>query len=121
MAHARVVRFNDPQEFLREIAQDKERIHRKIVRLTTLYTQSKTLPIMYVSVLATALIEGETPARDSIVRLEHFCGDIMGVGHTDEKTRERVSKAQGVIEGYCRDMDLDVRAGVYEAEKPAKE
>jgi hypothetical protein len=103
-----MVRFNVVDEFLDELTEDLARIERKIVRITNMYQQSATHPVIqHLSVVATCKIAGE------IVRLEVNAGAVMRLD-SDKQTYERVEKAQNRIKTFCREHHLSVRAGIYE-------
>ncbi|HEX4613617.1 MAG TPA: hypothetical protein VH092_35875, partial [Urbifossiella sp.] len=69
------VAFHDPEEFLAELRQDRERIDRAILRVTVRRRYGS--PFVTVSVVATAAVEGV------LVKLEQRIGEAFA---GDEKT-----------------------------------
>ena len=85
------VSFNDPEEFLTELRQDRDRLDRAILRVT-----------------ATVTIDG------MLVKLDHRVGDAFA---GDEKANGLMTKTQALLEkltGTGKALGLEVRAGVYE-------
>ena len=65
------VKFSAPDDFLEELAKDKEKVDRGIVRLVYSFTPTNISPnIQHLSVVATALVAGQ------VYRLETYCGDL---------------------------------------------
>jgi len=120
-----IVKFNSVEEFSDELRKEKGNIERRIVRLTDLFTPSKLSPnIRLVQVIATFIVcafPAALPAAGPhIVRLERYCGDIWPLSGTappseaDLKTMERAKEVSEQIEAVCRELSLEVRAGVIE-------
>ena len=96
MVNMPTVKFNDPEDFLAELAKDKEKVDRGIVRLVYSFTPTKVSPnIQHLSVVATALVGTQ------VYRLETYCGDlwrIEGQG-TDRESYEEACAVVGVDPG----------------------
>mgnify|MGYP001592156555 CR=1 FL=1 len=102
-----MVRFNLVEEFLEELEKDKEIVERKIVRITSLFTQTKDFPIKHLSVVASYKVAGE------LVRLKVFCGQIWESEH-DKEVIDKARQIRNRIEKTCQEFTLEVRAGIYE-------
>jgi hypothetical protein len=102
------VHFNDVGEFIDELKAGPP--GEKIVRVTRSFAQSQTLPITNVTILATALRDGQ------IIRLSRYVGQYLGSHDGDEKRHvdTRAEKIMAEIEGAAKELGLEVRAGVYE-------
>lgn len=106
-----MVRFNQVEEFLEELAKDKDHIERGIVRLTNLYRPSRQVPsIQHLSVVATMRV-----GRD-IIRLEVYCGDLWHLDR-DQPVLDRAKALHTTLEEGCARLGLEVRAGVLEEGK----
>lgn len=100
------VAFNDPEEFLTEIRQDRDRIDRQILRITVRRRYGE--PFVTVSVVATAAVEG------TVVKLEHRVGEAFA---GDARANGLAAKTQTVLDKLAdagKALGLDVRAGIYE-------
>lgn len=102
------VKFNEPDEFIDEIRREKDSLEGRILRITNQYRQSKSLPLHYVSVIATAL------ARGQIIRMEKYVGETAGMGEEDKKTVNRAGSVQDDLKTAAAEMGLEVRAGIYQ-------
>ena len=109
------VKFNQVSEFLDELKLERER--KRVVgpiRLTTLYSRDKNITsVRLLTVLATAVVDVD--GCKQIIRLERFCGDLWGRGDLDNKTYENQRKIYKEIEEKAQELNLEIRAGVYEA------
>src|SRR5919108_16051 len=65
------VRFNVVSEFVEELEVDKELVEDKILRVSRIYQQAKTAPLVNLSVVATCVVRGK------IVYLRQFCGQMF--------------------------------------------
>jgi hypothetical protein len=102
------VSFNDPDEFLREVRIDADRVDRKIVRLTVRRRYQQ--PFVSVSVYASAVI------GQFVVTLDHRLGETFAV--EELRATEVGKKVDTVLTRLQRDMTdlgLEVRPGVFEA------
>ena len=101
--------FNAVEEFLKELETDKDLIERKIVRLTALYQQSKTVPLRYLFVVATYKAAGE------LVEYREHAGDLWGMTNleSDKKAIQKSVELSNRIEEECKRLGLEVRAGMY--------
>ncbi len=103
-----VIRFNYPDEYIEELK--KESLEKPIVRLTNLQRPiEKVAPLRSLSVVSTA-----KAATGDIIRLEHYCGQLWGLGKEDKRIWERAEAIHEEIKKACQDLDLEVRAGIYE-------
>jgi len=114
-----LIKFTNPQEFIDELDKDRYHIERRIVRLTALYTPSKSVPTIYVvKVIATAKLQW-----GDIIRLEHFLGDYWSSFPEDDKINKGVLQRRDdvyrQIEEACKRFDLEIRAGTYEEGREA--
>src|SRR5437899_2366127 len=102
-----MVVFNAQEEFLKELATDKDIVERKIVRLTNLYQQSTVTPVIrHLFVVATYKAAGE------MVQFKQHAGDLWNMAH-DRTTIERSVQLQTEIEAACQRLGLLIRAGMY--------
>jgi len=105
-----IIKFNDLDEFLAEMEEDRDEITRGIVRVTTLREANRTAPNLYFySVIATYR------RGDEIVRLDRFCGNYWPRVDPEgnEKTRKNIEDIYGVLEERIKALNLEMRAGVY--------
>lgn len=106
-----MVRFNDANEFLKELAKDRDHVERRIVRLTNLYRPSQRVPsIQHLSVVATTRVGRE------LVRLETYCGDLWNLGR-DQSVLDKAKVLHQTIEDGCASLGLEVRSGVLDDEE----
>jgi hypothetical protein len=103
------VRFNSVQEFTAELRADPP----KVLRATKSFTQTDTLPIQHVSVIATYL-----NSAGQIVRLDRYVGQCYAgrVPETDidRAVMDRADKVIRELETLAQEFKIEVRAGVYE-------
>lgn len=100
------VGFNDTDEFLNELRQDRDHIDRRILRITV--RRRYRQPFTGVWVVATATVEG------ILVKLERRVGESFA---GDEATNGLATKTQTILDQLTeagKSLGLDVRAGVYE-------
>ena len=108
------VKFNQVDEFCEELERDAgspQGVDRGIVRVTNLWTASKTVPsIKFAKVIATYSHRGQ------IVRLEHMCGDYWLEVETPEndKTMERAAADHATVKEACERLGLELRSGTLE-------
>jgi hypothetical protein len=101
------VHFSVPDDFLEELAKDRDRVHRGIVRVAYRVTPGRASPnISHLSVVATALVEGQ------VYRLEAPCGNLWHIGEEDRAVQEKAEKIRERIEEACRQLGLEIRGGV---------
>lgn len=112
-----IVKFNDLEEWSDELRKDVP--DRAIVRLTYLFKTSRISPnIRHVLVVATHNVTRPGGEPHQIVRFEKYVGDLWGLSQeTDDKVIERGGQLHAKIEAICRDLQLDVRAGIVERER----
>lgn len=103
------VKFSYPDDFLDELAKDKEKVDRGIVRLVYSFKPSKLSPnITHLSVVATALVAGQ------VYRLEHYCGDLWRIESQDQAVHDKGISVKKQIEYGCSRLGLEVRGGSIE-------
>ena len=111
------VKFSTVDEFLAELTKEctsssgPYAVDDQILRLTYTYRQDPHIPLSYLSVVAGVVIRGK------IVELYHYVGEVMA-GASSHEGSLRV-KAQAAIilaniEATARDLQLEVRAGMFE-------
>lgn len=114
------VSFNGVDEFIEELKKEagvgsieSSKIEGNVVRLSNLYTNSRISPnIKHVSLMATFVSNGH------IVRLDRYCGDHWGINAaSDQETIDKTKKYGDKIEAVCKELGLDVRAGLFEESK----
>jgi hypothetical protein len=111
------VKFSTADEFLAELrkecttASGPYTIDDQILRLTYTYRQDPHVPLRYLSVVAGVVIRGK------VVELNQYVGQLMDM--PDHKGTNQVkAKAESIratIEAKARELQLDVRAGMFEA------
>jgi len=103
-----IIKFHYPDEFIDELK--KEPLAKPVVRLTNLRrTSEKFAPLASLIVVATA-----KAADGDIIRLEHYCGQLWGHKEEDEKTWALAKNIGDHIRDVCKNLKLEVRAGIYE-------
>lgn len=108
-----MVQFNDIDEFIENLAKDREFVDRRIVRVTNLYRQSTLTPsIRHLTAIATTRISGE------LVRLEVYCGDLWGLGK-DQPILDKAEALQRILINRCAELGIEVRSGLLTDHDPA--
>jgi len=106
------VRFNDPEEFLCELAMNPPNLE-QLVRATKLFEQTNQFPIRHLSVIATyMLLRGSGLFR---VSLRRYCGQIWE--HSPDENQKIYDKADEIlrrIDEAAAKLHLETRAGIYE-------
>jgi hypothetical protein len=111
------VKFSTADEFLAELSQECSSasgpyaIDDQILRLTYSYRQDPHVPLRYLSVVAGVVIRGK------IVELHQYIGEIMGDPALHEASRTvkgRAEQIRAAVEAKARELQLDVRAGMFE-------
>lgn len=113
------VKFNSVDEFVDELRFDTKVVEPppfRILRLTNLMRDTNTLPIRHLSVLATIK---SLRSPDDIIRLERFCGQIWGIASEDESTYKRSETIFQAIEAACKELNIEVRPGMFEEKRYA--
>jgi len=102
-----LIKFNAADEFVKELK--KEPLAKPVVRLTYLRkANEKVAPLNSVYIVATA-----KAADGDIIRLDHYCGALWGV-QEDEETHRHAEDINIYIKNHCKDLHLEVRAGLFE-------
>jgi hypothetical protein len=107
------VRFSAVDEFVEELKKTRINIE-PVLRITKVFTQSQTTPLLHVSVEAAVL--RDTPPIVQCIKFRHECGSTF-TGHKDstsEETMQRAESLQKEIEAGAAELGLEVRAGLYE-------
>jgi hypothetical protein len=107
------VRFSAVDEYIDELKKNPDYVE-PVLRITKVFRQSETLPLRSVSVVAG--IVRDTPPILQLIKFEYPCGDILG-NHKDsmsDSTMQRAEQIQKTIEDAAAELDLVVRAGLYE-------
>lgn len=99
------VKFSDPEDFLEELAKDKEKVDRGIVRLVYSFNPSTHGITTHLSVVATALVGTQ------LYRLETYCGDLWRIESPDQPVHEKGSAVKEAIAAGCAKLGLEVRGG----------
>ena len=111
------VKFSTADEFLAELTKEctsssgPYAVDDQILRLTYSYRQDPHVPLRYLSVVAGVLIRGK------IVELHQYVGEIMGDPTIHEASRNvkgRAEQIRAAVEAKARELQLDVRAGMFE-------
>lgn len=102
-----IIRFNSVTEFKNELLKDPP----IILRLTKSFTAG-TVPQIAVRVIATY----RQPGRDdTIVKLERYCGQTMGMmTEPEKKVIQGADKILGELTAFAEKFGVEIRAGVYE-------
>ncbi len=107
------VLFNREDEFIKELQTEFKDHPRCIVRVTNCISSSRIAPLKMLYIEATA----KTVDEKDIITLERYCGDLWDREEVDGKTYDKSEEILKKIKEACREMNLEVRAGVYEEEK----
>ena len=111
------VKFSTADEFLAELTQECSSasgpysVDDQILRLTYSYRQDPHVPLRYLSVVAGVVIRGK------IVELQQYVGEIMGDPAIHQASRHVKGRAEAIrtaIESKARELQLEVRAGMFE-------
>src|SRR5215831_17693981 len=107
------IKFSTANEFLEELTREAVAlsIAENILRLTLRYTQSGQAPLTFMSVVAGAVVRGK------LVELHQHVGQTMDTSYphsSSDKVRERAEIIRARIATIARDLNLDVRAGMFE-------
>jgi hypothetical protein len=87
----------------------------QILRLTCLYRDSTmNSNIKHATVIATI----KSASEKDIIRLERYCGEMWGVGgEVDDKVKANRDTAFKSIEDACKELGIEVRAGIFEEQR----
>jgi hypothetical protein len=111
------VKFSTADEFLAELSKECNSasgpyaVADQILRLTFSYRQDPHVPLRYLTVIAGVIIRGK------IVELHQYIGEIMGDPTIHEASRTvkgRAEQIRAAVEAKARELQLDVRAGMFE-------
>jgi hypothetical protein len=110
------VKFSNADEFLAELTKEctsssgPYAIDDQILRLTYSYRQDPHIPLRYLSVVAGVVIRGK------IVELHQYVGELMEmeVHQSSIRVKERAEMLRTTIEAKAHELNLEVRAGMFE-------
>lgn len=103
--------FSSPEEFFEELKQDRDRIDRRIVRITRVYEPASIGAMQRLTVEAGAVV-----SERYIYRLKVIAGMIWNVGgKEDEAVEKRAEETIRRIETFCSNQGLTVRNGRIES------
>ena len=104
-----IVKFNSANEFVDEL--QKEKLAKPVVRLTYLRKANVNMaPLNNLYIVATA-----KAADGDLIKLENYCGELWADGGPgNEKTREDSETVYSYIKEACKELQLEVRNGVWE-------
>jgi len=112
------VQFYDHKEFLRELQIERNhfRVCDNIVRLTKTTKQTKTPPIMAISVSSSFAVSTGGPGDKSngkmLIRLDEYCGDMLGNQEADQEVIQKVKDITRCIQKQVKEvLQLDLRSG----------
>jgi len=108
------VKFSDVDEWIDELHKDLP--DRALVRLSYLFKPSRVSPnIRHLLLVGTHTVTRPGGEPHQLVRFEKYVGDLWGINpETDEKVRERGEQIMRKIESVCKDLKIEVRAGLIE-------
>jgi len=112
------VQFSDHKEFLHELQIERNdfRICDNIVRLTKTVRKTQTQPIRAIFVSASFAVLTGGPGDQSngkmLVRLDEYCGDMLGNQEADREVIQKVKEITRGIEKQVKEVfQLDLRSG----------
>ena len=104
-------KFRSPDEFLTELAEDKERIERKILRLSICHMRDPNWPSrVQLTALATCIVD------DRLLCLQHVLGECLdnGLGEPENLVWVKGYDLIDRLAVAAHGLGLSVRAGVIE-------
>lgn len=108
-----IIKFNHVEEWDEELQKDLP--DRCIVRLSYLFKPSRISPnIRHVLLVATHTVTRPGGEPHQLVRFQRYIGDLWGTKETDDQVMERGEQLKAKIEAVCRQLGVDVRAGIFE-------
>jgi hypothetical protein len=105
-----LVKFNFEEEFIDELRDHPPNME-PVLRVTRLYTDSATLPLKHVSVVATYL--RDVAGVIQLVRLDRHVGQLLGQ-HDANGVQDKANALIEQITQAAKAKGLEVRAGIYE-------
>jgi len=100
--------FNEPKEFIEELRKEKDRVHRRIVRVTIRLKKAETAlgaAAFQIAVVATCR------AGDELIVLEKPCGSCFIL---NDEVRKRANEVIEQLKKEIEEVGLEVRGGMYE-------
>ncbi len=109
------IQFNSPEQFLEELGKEAQRVSRKIVRVTAIYsTDARASTIRHISILATALVsysrEDQADGPICLLQLDYYVGQELADADISKETLS-------LIEDGCKKFELEVRSGYYKGDR----
>ncbi len=99
--------FSSPEEFFDELKQDRDRIDRRIVRITRVYEPASIGAMQRLTVEASAVVSDRY-----VYRLKVIAGMVWNVGgKEDEAVEKKADETIRRIETFCSNQGLIVRTG----------
>jgi hypothetical protein len=105
-----LVKFNFEEEFNDEFRDHPPNLE-SVIRVTRLFTDSVTLPLKHVSVVATYL--RDVGGTIQLVRLDRYMGQMLGQ-HDANGVQDKATALIEQITQAAKAKGLEVRAGIYE-------
>ena len=104
------IKFSNLVDFIAELEKDKDKIERGIVRVNFERRATKFSPnVSTVFLVAECIIAGH------ILALRVYCGDLWGIGGTDEETKLKYSDKHRILEAELTRLGItDIRGGAIE-------
>jgi hypothetical protein len=100
------VQFNQIDEFLEELTQEREAVTDRILRVTYVHAQQSGMPIVQLSVVAGVLVRGV------LIEFVQRCGDLwMRRSDSDAQTTQRAQDLLLRLEEAAHRLDLQIRRG----------
>jgi hypothetical protein len=101
------IKFSAADEFLAELYEERGQVEDGILRLTYVQQQAKGAPYLHLSMYAGAVVRGK------IVELRQYLGDLWRMSRDDE-IKEHAEAIKAKIIEKARELNLAVRAGMFE-------
>jgi hypothetical protein len=106
-----IVRFNDPDEFISELAKGPATLD-SILRVTVQYKATQMTPaIQHISVIAGALRKYDGVLQ--LIELTRYCGDYWG-REFERRALDKADEVMKQLERRAPVFGLTIRAGAYE-------
>lgn len=110
------VKFNEVEEFLREMEKEASYIQPYVVRITNMFRRGEA-NTEFVSVRAGFICYHELGFRDRrgfYIRLDAHVGQTWPDESMTKETMDKALAIREKIEAKCKELNLEVRGGVYD-------
>jgi hypothetical protein len=97
--------FTNGDDFVTDLAQDAEKVERRIVRVGKSAKPSED------ETSAEVLLEAQAIVAGHLVELRQPCGTLHGAATHDEELQRRLHEDLAWLRGELEHLGLDVRAG----------